>query len=294
MTKNGTDTLLSKEENCSHEIEPVNELDIERAFTRKMDNLFSVVKAIHKFKSLIPSKLSASSTPADEGDEPPPDKAAPPPEDDFDPAEEKRRAQEIEELLEQRRKRALERADEEVGKGQAKEVGEEEPMVIGIGTGIHDKDARDENTPDVVADSPTAVDFDIYDRAYEAAIKERLEANPTERPVMYLTKYVKETEYFKTLANIVEETILSSEGIMDQVKETRDQLYSHFTTPSSSKLADMVGMLGLSAPVHKVPAADIDQKTLKETVLELKDQVLTGPEAAKDNDGEATAESKST
>lgn len=247
-----------------------------------MDNLFSVVKAIHKFKSLIPSKLSASSTPADEGDEPPLDKAAPPPDDDFDPAEEKRRAQEIEELLEQRRKRALERADEEAGKGQAKEVGDEEPMVIGIGTGIHDKDARDESTPDVVADSPTAVDFNIYDRAYEQAIKERLDANPTERPVMYLTKYVKETEYFKTFVNIVEETMLSSEGIMEQVKETRDQLYSHFTTPSTSKLADMVGKLGLSSPVTKVPDADIDQKTLVNKVLELKNQVVASPEATDD------------
>lgn len=289
--------LLSAEENCAHQIEPVNDLDIERAFTRKMDNLFSVIKAIHKFKSLLPSKLSATSTPTSEADMPPLDEAgakeaknaekakedskgdqkdgeATKKDDDFDPAEEKARAVEIEALLEARRKRTLHKDDEDPGKGQATEVGESEPMVLGLGTGVHDKDARDENKPDIVADSPTAVDFNIYDRAYEEAINKRLEENPAERPVMYLTKYVKETDYFHKFLNIVEGAKFSSDSIVEQMRDTSEQLYSRFTTPATtSKLSDLVGRLGLADPVKEVPEAAIDPKALKEKVLELKEDI---------------------
>lgn len=288
MTDNGADMLLSAEENCAHEIEPVNELDLERAFTRKMDNVFSVIKAIHKFKSLLPSKLSAASTPTSEADMPILDQAGSKEskdeskgdekddekDDEFDPAEAKARAVEIEALLEARRKRTLQRDDEEPGKGHATEVGESEPMVLGLGTGVHDTDARDDNMPDIVADSPTAVDFNIYDRAYEEAINKRLEENPTERPIMYLTKYVKETDYFKKFVDIVEGAKFSPDSIVEQMKDTSEQLYSHFTGPATtSKLSDLVGRLGLSDPVKEVPEAAIDPKALKEKVLELKGHI---------------------
>ncbi|KAJ3474520.1 hypothetical protein NLG97_g9811 [Lecanicillium saksenae] len=47
ITKDGTDTLLSKEANCAHKIEPPNELEISRAFTRKMDNVFCACRNAH-------------------------------------------------------------------------------------------------------------------------------------------------------------------------------------------------------------------------------------------------------
>lgn len=42
MTKDGTDPLLSAEENCSDPVEP-NPLDVNHAFTRKMSHLLCVV-----------------------------------------------------------------------------------------------------------------------------------------------------------------------------------------------------------------------------------------------------------
>lgn len=278
--------LLPEEENCANDIEPPNDLDIEHAFTRKMDNLFSVMKAIHKFKALVPKTISAITTPTSEITSPGLDevvnkeltaddeKKDEKNNDDFDPAEEIARAKEIEALLQQRRERTLHQSEDDVGKGQAKEVGDEEPMVLGIGTGIHDTDARDGNTPNVVADSPTAVDFNIYDRAYEDAINERLKANPSERPVMYLTKYVKETEYFQKLVDLVDGTMFSPENIMEQMKDTREQLYSHFTSVNTSSLANLVGQIGLSdSPVKTNPSGHVDINELKKKVLQLKDEI---------------------
>jgi [calcium/calmodulin-dependent protein kinase] kinase len=44
VTKNGTDPLLSEEKNCEYLVEPPNELELNHAVTRKMTNLFSVVR----------------------------------------------------------------------------------------------------------------------------------------------------------------------------------------------------------------------------------------------------------
>ncbi|KAI0482921.1 hypothetical protein GGR56DRAFT_214290 [Xylariaceae sp. FL0804] len=52
VTRRGLDPLLSKEEDYSDMVEPPNELEVNHAFTRKMDHLFCVLRAIHKFKSL--------------------------------------------------------------------------------------------------------------------------------------------------------------------------------------------------------------------------------------------------
>ncbi|KXH69454.1 hypothetical protein CSAL01_08516, partial [Colletotrichum salicis] len=46
VTKQGTDALLSKEENCSNTVEPPNELELNRAFTRKMNHLLCVVRSV--------------------------------------------------------------------------------------------------------------------------------------------------------------------------------------------------------------------------------------------------------
>lgn len=296
--------LLSAEENCAHIIEPPNELELSRAFTRKMDHLFCVMKAIHRFKSLIPNRRSNAATPESQQESPGYFKGADVP-DDFDPAEEKARAAEIEALLEQRRAMLSARkgtgdsqntndGNEEPGKGHAKDVSDTEPQLLRIGTHSHDEDAQDESTPHIVADSPTAVDFNIYDRAYEEAIKERLEANPSQRPVMYLTKLVKETDYFKKLENIVEGTIFSPDSIKEQMKDTREHLYSHFSSPtgSTSKLAHIVGRIGLSDPVpppkdgEKAHAAD---RTVLEKVMSFKRE-MSG--SSKDDAEAFPAESK--
>ncbi|EGX94436.1 calcium/calmodulin-dependent protein kinase kinase [Cordyceps militaris CM01] len=251
ITKDGTDTLLSEEENCAHKVDPPNELEISRAFTRKMDNVFCVLKAISKFKSLLSDRrASRSPVVTDEiGD------------GTFDPAEEKARAEEIEALLAQRREVLSRRTrdstgdsdDSTAGKGHAKDISDQEPLYLGIGTSSrHAFYLDDESADDVVADSPSAVDYNIYDRAYEQAIKDRLSANPAARPVMYLTKFVRETDHFKSFENIVEGTIFSPAAVREQMRETRASLHEHFTSPSTNKLGRLVAKMGLTDP----PLAD--------------------------------------
>lgn len=43
MTNNGQDRLLSAEENCADLVEPPNDLELNRAVTRKMNHLLCVV-----------------------------------------------------------------------------------------------------------------------------------------------------------------------------------------------------------------------------------------------------------
>ncbi|KAM3499449.1 hypothetical protein MY10362_007294 [Beauveria mimosiformis] len=242
VTKNGTDTLLSREENCVHKVEPPNELEISRAFTRKMDNAFCVLKAISKFKSLL-SRRATRPTVAEEIED-----------GTFDPAEEKARAEEIEALLAQRREVLSSRTrgssgssdDEGVGKGHAKDIGDQEPLYLGIGTSSrHAFYLDDDSADDVVADSPIAVDYNIYDQAYEQAITDRLAANPSVRPIMYLTKFVNDSDRFKALGNIVEDT---TTAVREQVREARATIHEHFTAPSTTKLGKLVARMGLADP----------------------------------------------
>ncbi|EAS30737.3 CAMKK/CAMKK-META protein kinase [Coccidioides immitis RS] len=53
VTRGGTDTLLSAEENTSNLIEPPTEEEMNTAITRNMGHAITVVKAVQKFKRLI-------------------------------------------------------------------------------------------------------------------------------------------------------------------------------------------------------------------------------------------------
>ncbi|KKY17346.1 putative calcium calmodulin-dependent protein kinase kinase [Phaeomoniella chlamydospora] len=53
ITKNGTDALLSYEENTSDLVEPPTEEEVNRAITSNLKNLITVMKAVRKFKGLI-------------------------------------------------------------------------------------------------------------------------------------------------------------------------------------------------------------------------------------------------
>ncbi|KAJ6446370.1 CMKK2 protein [Purpureocillium lavendulum] len=242
VTKGGTDPLLSAEENCAHLVEAPNELEINRAFTRKMNHLLSVMKAIHRFRSLLIDIRSRSGAPADASA---PSRTRGSAQVVAGPAEQRAEAEEIEALIQQRRD-ILSQEDEETGKGHAHDVAEQEPLFLGIGTGARDAFAMDEATPDVVADSPTAVDFNVYDRAYEEAIDKQMKAAKAGKPTLYLTKFVKETEQFKKLGNLVEGTIFSPPVMKAGVKESKEQLRRHLESAPSGKLAHLVSKIGIS------------------------------------------------
>jgi [calcium/calmodulin-dependent protein kinase] kinase len=56
VTKNGTDPLLSAEENCSDLVEPPTEAELHHAITGNMGNLMVVMRAVKRFKALVARK----------------------------------------------------------------------------------------------------------------------------------------------------------------------------------------------------------------------------------------------
>ncbi|KAG9254921.1 calcium/calmodulin-dependent protein kinase [Emericellopsis atlantica] len=238
VTKEGADPLLSAEENCAHHVDPPNELELNHAFTRKMNHLMCVMKVLQRFKALSArrrarvSGISSDSVVRTRADQ-----------ESFDAAAEKARAEEIEALIEKRRRvqasekeAAEERAASEADKGQAHDVSDQEPLFLGIGTGSRDDFAMDEATPNIVADSPTAVDFDVYDQAYLNAVEERLNANAQGqgKPTLYLTRFVRDKEHLQKLGDLIDGTGLP--------------------TPSTAKLADLVSKIGVSSSGDKSEA----------------------------------------
>ncbi|KAL7937685.1 kinase-like protein [Trichoderma chlorosporum] len=239
VTKEGTDALLSTEENCANPVEPPNELELSRAFTRKMNHLLCVMKAIHRFRCLLTANRRKRGIikPAKEQQE---RKST----DTVDISINASVA-DIAALITQQKSILTSEAGEDKTKGQAHEVVDQEPLFLGIGTGARDAFAMDEKTPDVVSDSPTAVDFNVYDRAYEEAIKERMKPNQSSNPILYMTKHIKEKDYFRKLENLVDEAA-ASPSPLKSVKEHSKQLLDPLPLHPSNKLADLVSKVRVS------------------------------------------------
>lgn len=176
-----------------------------------------------------------------------------PRDDGFDPAVEKAKAEEIEALLERRRN--IRKQSEKKAEGQETpdvEVDEApEPLFLGIGTGSRDDFAMDDAAPNIVADSPTAVDFNVYDRAYENAVEEKLK-NSSHRPTLYLTRFVKDKEHLKHLEKLVDTTDRSSAA------GKLAELASTSKTSAANKASEIATMGGdrVSEVASKVAASE--------------------------------------
>lgn len=105
-------------------------------------------------------------------------------------------------------------------KGHAHEPTDHSPRLLGIGLGGRDEFNHEETPADIVSDSPTGIDFNIYDTAFEAEI-ERIRAENRQRgpdpsagpsgaarppkKTTYLTRFVNEKEkYFGDDSMILE------------------------------------------------------------------------------------------
>ncbi len=86
-------------------------------------------------------------------------------------------------------------------KGHAHDPTDVEPLLLGIGLGGRDDFNRHEAPAEVVSDSPTAVDFNIYDQAYQTEV-EHIKAQGA-RPKMYLTRHIEKPGPYKTDADII-------------------------------------------------------------------------------------------
>lgn len=225
-------------------VEPPNELELSRAFTRKMNHLIYVIKAIRKFKTILDGHRAAAL-----GRDPATTPAAIP---DLDAAKETAQAEHIEALIAQRLDMLAQEGDDNdeessnKNKGHAHDVSDQDTLFLGIGTGARDDFSVDEATPDVVADSPTAVDFNVYDRAYEEAVQSHIKANPASHPTLYLTNLVKETEHFKKLESLVQQSGAAAIALMSPIKESTQQLEQHLPSSTDTGLAQLAAKMGIS------------------------------------------------
>ncbi|KAL2145112.1 hypothetical protein VTI28DRAFT_7862 [Corynascus sepedonium] len=220
VTKGGTDPLLSAEENCSDPVDPPNPLELNHAFTRRMTNLICVMKAIRKFKGLLSRRsvahqrdvnqaLGINSTPPS----PPPDEKARHSQSTAEfAARVLRERQEflakggrasLDQILYQSSSFSSSFAPIRALAGDSEAFTSQDPQpppFLGIGTGGIDAFPGVDDTPThrpsaaaavgsgdgrpppdaVISDSPTAVDFNVYDRAFEAEV-ERIKRSTSRR-----------------------------------------------------------------------------------------------------------------
>lgn len=210
VTKNGQDPLLSEEENCSDMVATPNELEMNHAFTRKMDHLICVLKAIQRFKGLVShsrvttprtthghgsgEELSAKPPMSVSSSEPPPEAAG--------PIKPKSIAEEAAELIAQRtaylRSGLHLRADDPKANAkqetEASDSADKGTLFLGVGVGGDDGFSATDPSMGIVSESPTGVDFGVYDQAFETEIKRIRSLSKKNRPWTYMTKLVGEKE----------------------------------------------------------------------------------------------------
>jgi [calcium/calmodulin-dependent protein kinase] kinase len=118
-------------------------------------------------------------------------------------------AEEAAELIEARKAylastdNTTKRSESELGRIQ--ELTSTEPQYLGIGTGGHDGFVASAPHADIVSDSPTGIDFDVYDRAFEAEVERIRSEKRGSQKTTYLTRFVGEKEkYFGDESMILE------------------------------------------------------------------------------------------
>ncbi|GAP89196.1 putative CAMKK META protein kinase [Rosellinia necatrix] len=218
VTKNGHDPLLSEEENCSDVVGTPNELEVNHAFTRKMDHLICVLRAIQRFKSLI--SQSRATTPRTthrpklvaEDVEANSSTSFSSSEQTYEtpgPARQKSVAEEAAELIKQRR--AYLRSGlplmpttlEQEANGDAQDLNpaKKQTLFLGIGTGGDAELSTTGPLDDIVSESPTGIDFDVYDRAFETEIQRIRLDGKNNQPRTYMTKLLGEKERDKYIGD---------------------------------------------------------------------------------------------
>ncbi|KAK4239972.1 kinase-like domain-containing protein [Achaetomium macrosporum] len=189
VTKRGTDPLLSAEENCSDPVDLPNPLELNHAFTRKMSHLIYVMKAISKFKCLLNRRPSAHQKGKGRPDTSTTAPQSPPP--GAKSAAEESTAEFAARVLRERQEflanggRASFDQLPPSADPSAAATGQEQqqpPPLLGIGTGGIDDFSSIDQPPaaDIVSDSPTVVEFNVYDRAFEAEV-ERIKRSTSRR-----------------------------------------------------------------------------------------------------------------
>jgi len=115
-------------------------------------------------------------------------------------------------------------------KGHAHDPMDEEPLFLGIGTG--GSDSPEAPPSDIVAESPTAADFNIYDTAYQQEV-ERIRAAQGHTATVYLTRRVDTKREYKADENMVDAPQDADvkgkphEGFKDLLDKAREKKKDH-------------------------------------------------------------------
>lgn len=121
------------------------------------------------------------------------------------------------------------RSDSSGEKGHAHDPLDEAPLFLGIGTG--GDEYLDTPPQDIVADSPTAADFSIYDTAYQEEV-ERIRAAQGHKATVYLTRRVDNKKEYKADENMIDAPKQSQvegmphecwKGLLDRAREKQDE-----------------------------------------------------------------------
>ncbi|KAB8300263.1 hypothetical protein EYC80_000469 [Monilinia laxa] len=120
-------------------------------------------------------------------------------------------------------------------KGHAHDPLDEEPLYLGIGAGIGDGDSLDAPVQGLIAESPTAAEFSIYDTAYQQEV-ERIRAAQGHAATVYLTRRVdhkKEYKADRNMINLPHQADMKGriqegwKGLVDRAQENKDELSLH-------------------------------------------------------------------
>jgi len=116
-------------------------------------------------------------------------------------------------------------------KGHAQNPLEEEPLFLGIGSGGDESEPQQE----ILAESPTAAEFSIYDTAYQEEV-ERIRAAQGRTATVYLTRRVDDKKEYREDEHMVEAPHQSQiegkahegfKGVLDRAREKQGDSDKH-------------------------------------------------------------------
>lgn len=158
------------------------------------------------------------------------------------------------------------RRQESGEKGHAHDPLDEEPLFLGIGAG--GDDTLSPPSPDIVAESPAATDFNVYETAYQEEV-ERIRAAQGRQATVYLNRRVDKKKEYRDDKNMVDapnaEEVKSSlphqgfKNFLDKARETSEDGHEG----AQEAMKDKLGMLGIGSGGGRF--SDIASKAMENT-----------------------------
>lgn len=153
-------------------------------------------------------------------------------------------------------------------KGHAHDPLDGEPLFLGIGSGGTDDDGSLEVPLDnMVAESPTAAEFSIYDTAYQQEV-ERIRASQGHTATVYLTRRVDSKKEYKADENMIDaptdKQVMGQphegwKGVLDKAREKQVEVVKQVEEKSGSGTGAAVGIgSGIGAKFHDIAAQAVE------------------------------------